>query len=202
MGLFDIFKKKKKKVKTRKKKHRKSSTPKTREDMIKLKSDIKNLQSQIGTIDIVLHKHDDDIAEHSILIAKHSSNLGKLEQLVANQPVSPPKFDSLPASRPIATINPPPLSHIASLQQAQKFNVNRFSPQEKRILSVFFQNTGMALSYVDIAHSLNKSPSTIKNQMGQINIKADLFTQSIDNESRKRFKLKDGLKIEKYLDVD
>lgn len=201
MGLFDIFRKKKK-VKTRKKRRCKSSIPKTREDIIKLNSDIKNLQSQIGTIDIVLHKHDDDIAEHSILIAKHSRNLEKLEQLVANQPVSPPRFDSLPASRPIATTNPPPLSHNVPLQQAQKFSVNRFSPQEKRILSVFFQNTGMALSYVDIAHTLNKSPSTIKNQMGQIKIKADLFTQNIDYENRKRFKLKDGLKIEKYLNVD
>ncbi len=201
MGLFDIFRKKKK-VKTKKKRRRKSSTPKTREDIIKLNSDIKNLQSQIGTIDIVLHKHDDDIAEHSILIAKHFRNLQKLEQLVANQPVSPPRFDSLPASRPIATTNPPPLSHTAPLQHAPKFSVNRFSPQEKRILSVFFQNTGMALSYVDIAHSLNKSPSTIKNQMRQINIKADLFTESINEENRKRFKLKDGLKIEKYLNVD
>ena len=173
MGLFDIFRKKKK-VKTRKKRRCKSSTPKTREDIIKLNSDIKNLQSQIGTIDIVLHKHDDDIAEHSILIAKHSRNLETLEQLVAKQPINPPKFDSFPSSRPITTTNPPPLS----------------------------QTTGMALSYVDIAHSLNKSPNTIKNQMRQINIKADLFTESINEENRKRFKLKDGLKIEKYLNVD
>ncbi len=201
MGLFDIFKKKKK-VKTRKKRQRKSSTPKTRDDIIKLNSDIKNLQSQIGTIDIVLHKHDDDITEHSILIARHFRNLEKLEQLVAKQPINPPKFDSLPASRPIATINPPPLSHTAPLQQAQKLSVNRFSPQEKRILSIFFQNTDMALSYIDIAHSLNKSPNTIKNQMRQINIKADLFTESINEENRKRFKLKDGLKLEKYLNIN
>ena len=201
MGLFDIFKRKKK-VKTRKKRQRKSSIPRTKEDIIKLSSDIKNLQSQIGTIDIVLHKHDDDIIEHSILIARHSRNLEKLEQLVAKQPINPPKFDSLPTSRPITMTNPPPLSQTTPLQQAQKFSVNRFSPQEKRILSIFFQNTGMALSYIDIAHSLNKSPNTIKNQMRQINIKADLFTQSINEENRKRFKLKDGLKIEKYLNVD
>ena len=175
---------------------------KTREDIIKLNSDIKNIQSQIGTIDIVLHKHDDDIAEHSILIAKHSRNLEKLEQLVANQPINPPRLDSFPIGRPITTTNPSPLSQTTPLQQANKFSVNRFSPQEKRILSVFFQNTGMVLSYIDIAHSLNKSPNTIKNQMRQINIKADLFTESINEENRKRFKLKDGLKIEKYLNVD
>ena len=201
MGLFDIFKKKKK-VKTRRKRQRKSSIPKTKENIIKLNSDIKNLQSQIGIIDIVLHKHDDDITEHSILIARHSRNLEKLEQLVANQPINPPKFDSFPSSRPVTTTNPPPLSQTIPLQQAQKFSVNRFSPQEKRILSIFFQNTGMALSYVDIAHSLNKSPNTIKNQMRQINIKADLFTESINEENRKRFKLKDGLKIEKYLNIN
>ena len=59
----------------------------------------------------------------------------------------------------------------------------------------------MALSYADIAHSLNKSPHTIKNQMRQINIKADLFDKNIDDENRNRFKIKDGLKIERYLNV-
>jgi len=76
MGLFDIFRKKKK-VKISKKRQRRSSTPKTKEDIVKLKSDIENLQSQILIIDIVLHKHDDDIAEHSILLEKRLNSIRK-----------------------------------------------------------------------------------------------------------------------------
>ena len=40
----------------------------------------------------------------------------------------------------------------------------------------------MALSYVDIAKYLGKSPNTIKNQVRQINMKSDLFNYTVDNE--------------------
>jgi hypothetical protein len=33
-------------------------------------------------------------------------------------------------------------------------------------------------------------------------MKADLFTKNIDADNRNRFKLRDGLKIEKYLNVN
>jgi DNA-binding NarL/FixJ family response regulator len=60
----------------------------------------------------------------------------------------------------------------------------------------------MALSYKDIGSILGKSANTIKNQMHQILIKADLFERAIDNDMRNRFRLKDGIKIEKYLNID
>jgi len=66
---------------------------------------------------------------------------------------------------------------------------------------VFFQNKDMALSYADVAKYLGKSPNTIKNQMRQVSMKADPFNYTVGDESRKRFKLKDGLKIEKYLGI-
>ena len=60
----------------------------------------------------------------------------------------------------------------------------------------------MALSYRDVGSMLSKSANTVKNQMHQILIKADLFERIIDNDMRNRFRLKDGIKIEKYLNID
>ena len=80
--------------------------------------------------------------------------------------------------------------------------MDRFSGQEKRILSVFFENHDMALSYVDIARALGKSHHTIKNQMHQITSRADLFDVAVDHGQRKRFRLKDNVKIEKHLKMN
>ncbi|MFC1794065.1 helix-turn-helix transcriptional regulator [Planctomycetota bacterium] len=82
-----------------------------------------------------------------------------------------------------------------------KFDINHFSEQQKKILAVFFQNQDMSLSYVDIGRILNKSPHTIKNQMREIRLKADLFDRTFGEQSRHRFKLKKDLRIEKYLNV-
>ena len=60
----------------------------------------------------------------------------------------------------------------------------------------------MALSYRDVGSMLSKSANTIKNQMHQILIKADLFERIIDNDMRNRFRLRDGIKIEKYLNIN
>lgn len=143
-------------------------------------------------INIILRRHDQDIGENSILLKKHSQ---RLEQLVGNNPTS----------QTIATISPSgrlnqstmPVRSISSVPQ--KFDINRFSNQEKRILAAFFDHQDMALSYRDLAKMLNKAPTTVKNQMHNINMKADLFQKTIDNDQRGRFRLKDGLKIEKYL---
>lgn len=194
MGLFSIFKKKRK-TKIRKKNRCNRTTPKTREYLAKLSSDIENLQAQIGTIDMVLHKHDNEISEQTHIIKTHVQKLEKLEQIATNPPIGPTKI-------PVASINQPPIMEDTSQPQIQKFDIGTFSNQEQRILSVFFQNQNMALSYADIARSLNKSPNTIKNQMRQINIKANLFSKHVDAGNRNRFKLKDGMKIEKYLNVN
>ena len=191
MGLFDLFKKK---AKTKRKKCRKRSSPKTKEYLVKLKSDIENIQAQIGTIDLVLRKHENDIFEQTYIIKGHLKKFEKLEQIVTNQPIGPTKQPITPTKRLSIPQD--------SLQlQTRKFDIRSFSNQEQRILSMFFRNQGMALSYADIARSLNKSPNTIKNQMRQINMKANLFSKHVDEGNRNRFKLKDGLKIEKYLNI-
>ena len=80
-----------------------------------------------------------------------------------------------------------------------KVDINSLSERERKILTVFFQHPDMALSYVDIGKFLNKSPNTIKNQLRQLGFKADLFSKTADAENRNRFRLKDHLRIEKYL---
>lgn len=192
MGLFDIFRKK---AKIKKRAHRRSSVSKTKETIAKIIGDIENIQSQIGIIDVVLHKHNVEICEQTYIIKGHLKKFENLEQIVTNPPISPTKKVISPIKRPLIPHNLPQLN-------ARKFDISTFSNQEQRILSVFFRNQGMALSYADLGRSLNKSPNTIKNQMRQINMKADLFSKHIDEGNRNRFKLKDGLKIEKYFNIN
>jgi len=190
----------KKKIKRRK--THKSHSPKSKDKFNSLKSDFNNLRAQFGTVNILLKKHDEEITGNSILLEKHVSRIEKLEEIVAKQPTSPTKDEINLANRPTSTTGLVSTSQSEVQFQSDKLDISRFSPQEKRILSVFFQNQDMALSYADIAQYLSKSPNTIKNQVRQINMKADLFNYKVDNESRKRYKLKDGLKIEKYLNIN
>ncbi len=200
MILFGIFKRKKK----RKARKRRSNrlVPESSQKLTKLKSEIENLNSQIGTLNIILQKHDQEITEHTIVIKKNSDQLKSLEQLVAQPAISPIKEQIEPTNR---SIMPLPAQQLPVLPQKplnQGLDINTFSAKEKNILSVFFQNRDMALSYADIARALNKSPNTIKNQMRQINSKANLFSKAVDSDNRNRFKLCENLKIEKYLNTN
>ncbi|MCJ7722132.1 hypothetical protein MUO98_07000 [Candidatus Bathyarchaeota archaeon] len=150
---------------------------------------------------IALKKHDDEILEHTRLIGEHTKSLEKLEQIVTTAQIVTPAEEKNQSNRPAATINPLTVTKPPTIGSSNKFDINRFSEQEKRILAVFFQNQEMAISYLDIARTLYKSPHTVKNQMRQMRLKADLFERTVDNDSRNRFKLIDGLKIEKYLNV-
>ena len=198
LNFLSFFQKKK----AKRRKTRKNHSPKNKEEFNRLKSDLNNLRAQFGTVNILLKKHDEEITENSILLEKHVSRIEKLEEIAAKQPTSPTVSGINPANRPASTTELVSTPEPKGQFQSQKLEISRFSPQEKRILSLFFQNQGMALSYADIAQYLSKSPNTIKNQVRQINMKADLFNYTVDNESRKRYKLKDGLKIEKYLNIN
>ncbi len=163
---------------------------------------MENMQAQIATINIALKKHDDEISEHTRLIREHAKGLERLEQRVSTVPLSPPLVREVPsATRPVQIINPSTVPEPAVVSSDRKFDINRFSEQEKRILAVFFHNKGMRLSYDDLARTLNKSPHTIKNQMNRMRLKADLFDKTIGDQSRNRFRLKEDVRIEKYLNV-
>ncbi|MHC4333330.1 MAG: helix-turn-helix transcriptional regulator [Planctomycetota bacterium] len=189
MRLFNLFRKKRK----RRIRHRQIDTGTRRQKHRDLfERDIKLIKSELEVINIILRRHDQDINENSLLLEKHSQ---RLEQLVEKEPASHTSVPISPSSRPNSTTMP--VQSIGA--ETQKFDINMFSNQEKRILAAFFEHQGMALSYRDIAQMLNKSPNTVKNQMHQINLKTDLFKRTVDPDQRNRFRLKDGLKIEKYL---
>ena len=95
----------------------------------------------------------------------------------------------------------PPVAAPVGPAPIRQLDVNQFSPEERRLLSVFFQNRGREMSYADVATLLDKSAYTVKNQMNQIRQKADLFDCLIGRQSRHFFKLKDDLKVEKYLEL-
>ena len=200
MRLFN-FLRRKGTVKTNKKKQPGESSSRTEKDIKKIGADIEGLQNQVNTVNILLQKHDDDLSEHRRLITEHSKGLEKLEQRVSTAQIVAPVKEVVPAVRPIEIPNPSTTPFPTTSDSTQKFDINRFSEQQKRILAVFFQNQGMTLAYADIAKILEKSPHTIKNQMREIKLKADLFERSIGEQSRHRFKLKNDLRIEKYLNV-
>ena len=159
---------------------------------------IAGIKGQIDVINSVLKEHRKDIDENTALLKEHSQKLVNLEEILTNQSINPRPSQTSPTQRPDWTAKPAQPNGTNS----SKFDVDRFSNQEKRILQVFFQNPEMPLSYRDVAHALAKSPNTIKNELRQINMKADLFTKNVDAGNRNRFKLRDGLKIEKYLNID
>ena len=188
MGLLDFFIRRR--PKTAKK--RKSKGPNI------LGQQIAGIKGQVDSINTVLQKHQKDIDENSVLLKEHGQKLKNLEDILTNPPMSLPPSQTSPTQRPDWTVKPVQSNVINSF----KFDIDKFSNQEKRILSVFFEHQDMALSYRDVGSMLSKSANTVKNQMHQILIKADLFERIIDNDMRNRFRLKDGIKIEKYLNVD
>ena len=161
MGLLDIFfKQKSRKTRTR----RKQSAPRRR--TLRIDSDIKAIKKQIDTINIILQTHDSDLGEQSTIIRAHSHKLTKLETIVAShssQGFGPANLQTNTFKRPISTTQLVPTPEAAPQLKPEKLDISRFSPQEKRILSIFFNNNDMTLSYTDIAKSMGKSPNTIKN---------------------------------------
>ena len=147
---------------------------------------------------LFLQEHRKNIDENSALLKEHGQKLKNLEDILTNPPMSLPPSQTSPTQRPDWTVKPVQPNGIHSC----KFDINKFSNQEKRILSVFFEHQDMALSYRDVGSMLGKSANTVKNQMHQILIKADLFERATDNDMRNRFRLKDGIKIEKYLNIN
>jgi DNA-binding CsgD family transcriptional regulator len=164
-----------------------------------LRKDLEHIRVQVETIHTLLQKHDQEITAHAGRIESADQRLVNLEGLV--RPTTHPPI----VHRPSPPENPAtPLATIPTPKPANRplgFDIDQFSQQERRILSVFFQHPEMALSYVDIARFLEKSPHTVKNQMHQIAMKTDLFERAIDPQNRNRFRLKEGIKIEKYLQI-
>lgn len=188
MGLLDFFIRRK--LRTAKRRRSKGCG-------ITVNQQIAGIKGQVDSINSVLQRHQKDIDENSVILKEYGQKLKNLEDILTNQPMDLSLRQTSPTQRPDWTVKPVQANGIHTC----KFDINKFSNQEKRILSVFFEHQDMALSYRDIGSMLGKSANTVKNQMRQVSMKADLFNYTVGDESRKRFKLKDGLKIEKYLGI-
>ena len=159
-----------------------------------------NLNSEIGTIHIALNQHENAITECRNLTDQQGKTLMRLEQIVSSQSTEPVsrlnRSIGMPQTTPALSAAEP----VASAP-ARRLDIDQFSDQQKRLLSVFFQNKDREMSYADVAAALGKSAHTVKNQMNQIRHKADLFDCVTGPESRNFFKLKDDLKVETRLKV-
>jgi DNA-binding CsgD family transcriptional regulator len=159
-----------------------------------------SLDAEIGTIHLALHTHESAITECRNLTDQHGKTLMRLEQIVSSQPAEPISHTNrsigIPQTTPVLAAAEPTASPLA-----RRLDVDQFSDQQKRLLSVFFQNRDREMSYADVAAALGKSAHTVKNQINQIRHKADLFDCVTGPESRNFFKLKDDLKVETRLKV-
>jgi DNA-binding NarL/FixJ family response regulator len=164
-----------------------------------MRTDIDQLLGRIGTIDITIKRHDDQLVEHAVRLQEHGQRFQTLEQKVTVPAVLP--VATRQAVRRAADNDRCLFTQPAYAGPAQQFDIEQFTEQQKRVLSVFFQNKGRRMSYADVARVLNKSAYTIKNQVNQIRQKADLFDCTIGNQSRNLFALKADLRVEKYLKV-
>ena len=190
MWPFDLFRNKKSRSK------RKSDQ--TRSGYHQIHARLKKLEAQKQTIHLLLHEHHNTLAEHAQLLKNHAQTLDDLVDSPAfNRPTAPAQEHN-EAVEMIPRI--PPQSRPTAAKP-DKLQLSRLSQQERRILTVFFQHPDMVLSYADVGTFLQKSPNTIKNQIRQLAMKADLFAKSTDTQNRNRFQLKDTLRIEKYLNL-
>jgi DNA-binding CsgD family transcriptional regulator len=171
----------------------------TSEALTGLRIDINQLFGRVGTIDIAIKRHDDQLMTHEARLREHGDKLQTLEQKVTISLAQPMAFRQ--AGRHGPESMPRLSAHPAYASPARQFDIEQFTEQQKRVLAVFFQNKGRRMSYADVARVLNKSAYTIKNQVNQIRQKADLFDCTIGNQSRNLFALKADLRVEKYLKV-
>ena len=189
MGLFDFFR------------SRKQISDNADKDQLQAFYEIfDKLKTEIKTMHMLLQKHDQSIDIHGKVIEKHRR---KLEKLVDQPGSGHPKIKEQKQCTDFrhTQVEKPPTGG-ASPEKSDKLNLESLSRQERKILNVFFQHPDMALSYVDIGSFLKKSPNTIKNQMRQLRMKADLFSKSCDDENRNRFRIRDRLRLEKYLKLE
>lgn len=189
MGIWNWF--------SKRRQRQKSDQP-LRQAFTRVKKDFTQVQETLWKLSQQVQRHEFLLEEHTQSIQTQISRVTKLEDMVTNRaefPINPPTMVDQPRIVPAGQPN-------RSTKISDELNLDSFSPQEKKLLSVFLMHRDMALSYQDIAKSLGKSPHTIKNQVHQIALKSELFDKSIDSANRNRFKLKKNLSVKTRLNPD
>jgi len=203
MGWFGLFKATPRKPKTASS----SQEPYRPVDALsQVKARLRDLDAQMGTLHLVLRRHDEEIAACRDLADRQGQTLARLEEIVNTPPVPPAGHAARPPvpaagphlpQLPLAGVESP--GYTPAWNPARYLDIDRFSEQQKRLLAVFLQNPDRPMSYADVADELGKSAHTVKNQMHLIRGKADLFDSMVGPQNRLFFRLKDNLKLEKHL---
>ena len=186
----------------RKKKRKPTFQDKTLQAFGQVKKDMQQLQAQVDLIADTAQQHEQLISQHDNCLQEHTQRFTDLESRINTEPVSPDMEISQPISRPTVTTDRSVSTNHSSTPNPDELDLDSFSGQERKILQTFLTHKNMALSYLDIAKSLHKSPHTVKNQLRQISMKADLFDKFIDEDRKNRFKLKEKLKLKASWDID
>jgi DNA-binding CsgD family transcriptional regulator len=171
----------------------------------RVRRDIGKLRADLAEVKNCLADQDKKITDTLHTLTGQSERLAKLENIVNSHPIKHEKPEISQLIPSVSRPNPPMSRLVATnfnSTGSTMLDVNLLSPQEKKILSVFLAHRDMALSYLDIAKSLGKSPHTVKNQIRQLNTKVPLFDKLEDAGNINRFKLKKNLKVESNLDTD
>lgn len=161
--------------------------PRIAQAFSRVRGDVRTLQNGIKQVESQLQNHSLRIDHHDRRLTNHDGRLTNLEQRVTSQV---PVF-ALSASKmlPDQTTNRT-IPDQSATNPLTEIDWNELSPQERRIMEVFANHPGMALSYGDIAKSLQKSPHTVKNQMRQLMMKQPVFEKQVDQQQKNRFRLK------------
>lgn len=104
-----------------------------------LRCDLERLNDRLGTVDIAIKRHDDQLARHEACLQEHGQKLQTLEEKVA-----------IPAGQPAALRQAArhaadsslPFSQPLHAHPTQQFGIEQFTEQQKRLLAVFFKNKG------------------------------------------------------------
>lgn len=198
MGLWNWLKQRKMSTKRR---HDPADAQALSEAFGRVRQDIQKMDTQTAALQSRLQEHDRLLKEHGLLLESQIGRLTKLEEIL----MTPTITVTAPLPTPIPTPTTPThrlSSRLVEASSTAELDLGHFSPTEKNILGVLLAHRHMALSYQDIAKSLHKSPHTIKNQIHQIAIKADVLDKTTDAGNRNRFKLKKNLQLKTALTAD
>ena len=186
---------------TKGRRNRKKLDPRIAQAFSRVKRNIKTLKTDLADTNAQLARQNSRIAKNTRLINNHNSRLNELEDIVSTGSITPP-LQKNPTNRPSHPTSRLVATKPTQVESLERLDMDSITEQEKKIIGVFLDHHDMSLSYQDIAKSLDKSPYTVKNQMRQMNMKADLFDRIVDSQNKNRFKLRKYLKVETKLNTD
>ena len=181
---------------------------KTRANAVKLafekvKSENQERDTRIDKIYSQLNSHSSKLDDYGKIIQQIQNQMVILDQKIGNLqnvgplvPISRLNEETNRLSKPANRLN-------ATNRAAERpMSLSNLSAQEKRIITALLDHKGTSLSYADIAKVLGKSINTVKTQINQLKAKTNLLAEVIDEERKKRYKLKENLRLEQFLSTN